>query len=421
MLPTARPFSTFCSDEATGSAARIPEQGPGDCYSDGGGTSIHRFGPPSARATEDRSAARIGIRHSARSALYWHASTLYNASPYLGLWAIGASTLNTCISPGTDKLGPRGPPNGPDLGSCRWVDLVQSDGQIVSHAESQSEWLTRKRRIDPILDALGWRQGERAMRGAYRIEEYQTDNGPADYALCCDAAGPGHRRGQEAHPRPAERPDAGRALRPRRHRQPLQLRRPARPVPLLHQRRGHLVPRRPPPAEPLAQGRLLPHARRPCGRCWTATSRPPAAPLQATPNNHPRLRPYQIEANTAIEQAIADRKREMLLAMATGTGKTFTLVNQVYRLMKSGVGPPRALPGGPPRPGRPGRPGLRELRARARAQVRPDLRGLQPARSSARTSTRTRSSTPRSCPPTTCSTPSPAMPSSTSAPSSAWP
>jgi len=32
------------------------------------------------------------------------------------------------------------------------------------------------------------------------------------------------------------------------------------------------------------------------------------------------------------------RKREMLVAMATGTGKTFTLVNQVYRLMKSGVG-----------------------------------------------------------------------------------
>ena len=28
----------------------------------------------------------------------------------------------------------------------------------------------------------------------------------------------------------------------------------------------------------------------------------------------------------------------MLVAMATGTGKTFTLVNQIYRLMKSGVG-----------------------------------------------------------------------------------
>ena len=29
----------------------------------------------------------------------------------------------------------------------------------------------------------------------------------------------------------------------------------------------------------------------------------------------------------------------MLVAMATGTGKTFTLVNEIYRLMKSGVAP----------------------------------------------------------------------------------
>jgi type I restriction enzyme R subunit len=60
--------------------------------------------------------------------------------------------------------------------------------------------------------------------------------------------------------------------------------------------------------------------------------------LETTPNDHSKLRPYQIEANTAVEKAIADRKRQMLVAMATGTGKTFTLVNQVYRLMKSGVG-----------------------------------------------------------------------------------
>lgn len=50
------------------------------------------------------------------------------------------------------------------------------------------------------------------------------------------------------------------------------------------------------------------------------------------------LRPYQFEANTAVEEAIAERRRQMLVAMATGTGKTFTMVNQVYRLMKSGVG-----------------------------------------------------------------------------------
>src|SRR5205085_7539429 len=59
--------------------------------------------------------------------------------------------------------------------------------------------------------------------------------------------------------------------------------------------------------------------------------------LRMTPNEHPRLRDYQIEANAAIEAAIAKRKRNILVAMATGTGKTFTMVNQIYRLMKSGM------------------------------------------------------------------------------------
>jgi len=59
--------------------------------------------------------------------------------------------------------------------------------------------------------------------------------------------------------------------------------------------------------------------------------------LRGSPNQHPRLRPYQIDANTAMEEAIEKRKRQMLVAMATGTGKTFTLVNEVYRLLKSGA------------------------------------------------------------------------------------
>ncbi len=59
--------------------------------------------------------------------------------------------------------------------------------------------------------------------------------------------------------------------------------------------------------------------------------------LSAAPNDRPKLRPYQGDANFCIEQAIADRKRVMLAAMATGTGKTFMAVNEIYWLMKSGV------------------------------------------------------------------------------------
>ena len=47
------------------------------------------------------------------------------------------------------------------------------------------------------------------------------------------------------------------------------------------------------------------------------------------------LWPFQIDAIEAMEKAIKDRRRHLLLAMATGTGKTFTIVNLIYRLMKS--------------------------------------------------------------------------------------
>jgi type I restriction enzyme, R subunit len=53
--------------------------------------------------------------------------------------------------------------------------------------------------------------------------------------------------------------------------------------------------------------------------------------------DNPRMRPYQCEACEAVGNAMANKKRNMLLAMATGTGKTFTIVNLIYRLMKSGA------------------------------------------------------------------------------------
>ncbi|KYG01892.1 hypothetical protein BE21_55675 [Sorangium cellulosum] len=61
------------------------------------------------------------------------------------------------------------------------------------------------------------------------------------------------------------------------------------------------------------------------------------ATLAATPNANEKLRPYQRQANAEVEKAIAERGRRMLLTMATGTGKTFTAVNQIYRLLTAGV------------------------------------------------------------------------------------
>lgn len=47
------------------------------------------------------------------------------------------------------------------------------------------------------------------------------------------------------------------------------------------------------------------------------------------------LRPYQEQAIRAAEAAIADDKRAILLAMATGTGKTKTCIALIYRLLKA--------------------------------------------------------------------------------------
>ena len=63
---------------------------------------------------------------------------------------------------------------------------------MTAERVTESERLTRKRRIDPRLKAWGWEitpfDADRPLT-AYRrhaIEEYPTANGPADYALVVD-------------------------------------------------------------------------------------------------------------------------------------------------------------------------------------------------------------------------------------------
>lgn len=58
--------------------------------------------------------------------------------------------------------------------------------------------------------------------------------------------------------------------------------------------------------------------------------------LRNHPVDHPWLRPYQIDAIQAIEAGLLQGKRTMLVAMATGTGKTLTSIALMYRLMKAG-------------------------------------------------------------------------------------
>lgn len=203
----------------------------------------------------------------------------------------------------------------------------------------EREWQTRKQRIDPRLEARGWSvvsADKPRTSTSEAITEYPTDHGPADYALRLDdrvlgvveakrlTIGPQNSLTQ------AERYSRGVADSPFNF--------DGFRVPFLYSTNGEVIWFHD-VRHPLNRSRRIadfhtPQAlREMLDRDFEAECRW----LTETPNDHPRLRPYQIEADSAIEQAIADRKRTMLIAMATGTGKTFTLVNEVYRLMKSGV------------------------------------------------------------------------------------
>jgi len=57
--------------------------------------------------------------------------------------------------------------------------------------------------------------------------------------------------------------------------------------------------------------------------------------MQGHPVQPDQLRYYQKDAILYIEEAIRKGHREMLIAMATGTGKTFMIVAEIYRLLES--------------------------------------------------------------------------------------
>lgn len=60
------------------------------------------------------------------------------------------------------------------------------------------------------------------------------------------------------------------------------------------------------------------------------------AKLQAEPSSYLPLRDYQHAAIAAVERGLANGRQDMLLAMATGTGKTRLALCLIYRLLKAG-------------------------------------------------------------------------------------
>jgi len=205
----------------------------------------------------------------------------------------------------------------------------------------ESEKVTRKNRIDLLLKAAGWRivkfsdnMDPRLLQN-YAIEELPTGNGPADYALAVNGRILGVIEakklevGAENVLEQAKRYSRGadntigdwNGYR----------------VPFLYSSNGeliyHLDAR---DSNNLSRQIYGFHSPEALESCFDDKKASAFQWLNENENKTPGLRPYQKDAISAYETELAIGKRLMLLAMATGTGKTFTTVVLVYRMLVSG-------------------------------------------------------------------------------------
>ena len=180
----------------------------------------------------------------------------------------------------------------------------------MSAEQEELEWKTRRERIDPKLQASGWKivsfdaHENIANLSRHAITEFPTDNGPADYALCLQGSIVGIIEAKKLSLGPqnvltqAERYARGlpsgafnfNGLR----------------APFLYSTNGEIiwfndVRYQASRSRQVADFQTPAALREMLARDFDTEF----AGLQLIPNNHGYLRPYQREANVAIETAIA--------------------------------------------------------------------------------------------------------------------
>lgn len=207
----------------------------------------------------------------------------------------------------------------------------------------ESEAQTRRKRIDPKLAAQGWQLADFDATESLQsldskaIAEFPTDNGPADYALCLDGKVAGVVEAKKVTVGPqnvltqADRYSQG--VREHRAEYGEGFR-----APFLYSTNGEIIWFQD-VRDPLNRSRKVKAFHTP-GALREMLRRDDKAAwetLSAMQFREGSVRPYQEDAIRAVEQAISDRKRQMMVVMATGTGKTRTTIQQAYRLMKSGA------------------------------------------------------------------------------------
>jgi len=208
---------------------------------------------------------------------------------------------------------------------------------------SENEWLTRKKRIDtklrssnPPWKIVEYHEGmDISMLGRHAIEEFPTESGPADYALVVGGQLVGFIEAKKVSVAPQNVLE--------------QAKRYARTtshgignwdgfkVPFIYATNGEIIWHAD-VRTGIYSARRISQFHSPDGLREKLNSNHALAYSWLIDNPSSqigRLRYYQRDAIESIESEARKGRREMLVAMATGTGKTFFTVAQIYRLLES--------------------------------------------------------------------------------------
>lgn len=205
----------------------------------------------------------------------------------------------------------------------------------------ESEKITRKKRIDQQLKATGWlivpySEGmDLSGLTNHAIEELQTNNGPADYALVVNGKLLGVVEAKKLEVGAANVLEQAKRYSKGANKTIGEWNQYH--VPFLYSSNGELIyylDAR--DSKNLSRQIFGFHTPEAMETLFNSNRETALQWLKDKPINNPWIRPYQKEAIQAFENNLEDGKRLMLLAMATGTGKTFTTVNLVYRMLASG-------------------------------------------------------------------------------------
>ena len=208
---------------------------------------------------------------------------------------------------------------------------------------TEPEWQTRKQRIDSRLRSMNppwkivrYRDGlDFAALDCHAVEELPTATGPADYALFVGGKLLGIIEAKKVAVNPqnvleqAKRYSVGAFQGPGNWN--------GYRVPFLYATNGeiiwHLDARQ---EKPVSRAISNFHTAPALEALFAFDQKPAHVWLLDTPAEIIiRLRDYQRRCTVATEGAIIGGRRELLVAMATGTGKTFLTVAQIYRLLES--------------------------------------------------------------------------------------